>query len=179
MTSTFRTLSMALGASLGMAALAASGTSHAATIASKFKSNASGVCQSAFSAGAGAVVRTRPLAIQNEGASNAFVTCSVPYNEDAGEQPNAMGFGAYFVNNTAAPVDVSCTLVSGTPRIGANYVVKETTLPPGDVQEFIAFFPADLPDAPATIFAPNLSCGLPPGVGIQYLYYYYDRQIGT
>lgn len=174
-----RALPMLLGATLATAALALPSTGNAATIPSKWKSNAAGVCQSAFSSGAGAVIRARPLAVQNEGAANAFVTCSLPYNDEGPEQPNTFGgMGARLVNNTPTPVVVSCTLVSGTSAASANYVVKETNIAANSANTMF-FDTVDLPGAPATILAPNISCSLPSGTGIIYVYYYFDRQIGA
>ena len=152
--------------------------SEAATIPSKWKSHATGVCQSALPSGAGAVIRARPLAVQNEGSTNAFVTCSLPYNDTYVEQPNANGMGLRIVNNTDSELLVTCTLVSGFDPETAYYVVRNQLIP-DHLANVMWFYPSDLPGAPATIPAPNISCSLPPGVGINYVFYYYDRQVGV
>lgn len=177
----FQNLTLALGTMLVLAAAAAPGASQAATIASKWKSNAAGVCQSAFSSGAGAVIRARPLAVQNEGAANAFVTCSLPYNDEGNELPTGGNFndiGVRLVNTTASNVEVTCTLVSGTDTASTVFVPKAGIISANAVG-LILFSTTDLPGDPAMIEAPNFSCGLPPGLGVNYVYYYYNRQIGT
>lgn len=173
-------LSALLGTAVAIAALAAPATSEAATIASKWKSNAAGICQSAFSSGAGAVIRARPMAVQNEGAINAFVTCSFPYNDEADELPSGpAGLGVRIVNNTPVGTSVTCTLVAGTPPSTPEFVVKSEVIP-GNGSFIIRFLPTDLAGGAETVIpAPNVSCGLPPDTGVGNVFYYYDRQIGA
>lgn len=149
---------------------------NAATIGSKYKINAAGNCQGALPAGPGAVLRARPLAVQNEGTITAAATCSFPYNDTAGEEPNMVG--VRLINNATGSNTISCTLVSGTATSSAVYLTKSATLT-GGTQSSIIWNASELPGAPTLIDAPNFSCSLPPSTGINYIYYYYDRQVGN
>ncbi len=62
-------LVLAIGASF------ASFDAQAVTQNRRFQANATSYCQAALPAFEGAI-RKRPLAVQNEGTTNAFVTCS-------------------------------------------------------------------------------------------------------
>ncbi len=149
-----------------------------ATVQALYRSSAAGICQSSYPATAGALMRARPLALQNEGSSTAFVTCAFP-TFGIGEGPGWPGLGLVLVNLTESNVAVTCTLVSGASRDGAVYYQPKTsTVPAGSVDSFMMFLPTEIPGQPPTIPSPNLSCALPPGVGIQYLWYYGDRQVG-
>lgn len=149
-----------------------------ATVQALYRSSAAGICQSSYPATAGALMRARPLALQNEGSSTGFVTCAFP-TFGVGEGPGWPGLGLVFVNLTESSVAVTCTLVSGFTRDGpVDYLPKTAVVPAGSVDTFMMFLPTELPGQPATIPSPNISCALPPNVGIQYLWYYGDRQVG-
>lgn len=151
---------------------------HAATVSGLYRSSAAGMCQSSYPATAGALVRARPLAVQNEGSNVAFVTCSYP-TLGVDEEPNVFGLGIVFISDAPTNVPVTCTLVSGATR-DANVVYQPKTqvIPAGSSDQFMMFLPSQLPTPAPTILLPNVSCGLPPGVGLQYLWYYYDRKVG-
>lgn len=150
----------------------------AETVQAQYRTGAAGICQSSYPATAGALVRARPLAVQNEGSGNAFVTCAFPTFGN-GEGPAWPGLGLVFVNLTESAADVTCTLVAGFTRDGpVDYLPKTHSVPAGSVDTFMMFLPSELPGQRATINSPNLSCSLPPGVGIQYLWYVGFREIG-
>lgn len=154
------------------------GLCRAETVARVFLSSAAGICQSSYPATAGGLLRARPLALQNEGATSTFVTCSYP-TPDLSEAPNWAGLGLVFVNNGTGNVNVTCTLVSGTLLEGnVVYLPKTRFVTAGSVDVFIQFEPDELPGSPEFIARPNLSCVLPPEIGIQHLWYQYDREIG-
>lgn len=144
--------------------------------------NASGPaarCQGALPAFETAI-RKRPLAIQNEGTSPAFVTCS--FEVDAG---NAIGnapvlLDTYF-SSSVGPIDITCTAVSGFQG-GTNEFVSQTiTIDPADPEEpqgngFWADTDFDEGLGSGLI---SISCQIPPGVGINdsYVFWVADDQV--
>lgn len=136
------------------------------------RSNAPGVCQAArpdFTSG----LRARPLALQNEGAGTAFVTCSI----DGGDGPGGKMINLVEVelaNATGSPLQVACTLVDGYGR-SATYLSLSATVPgSGNGVATLVFDPSMLPEAPAWFLLPNLSCALPPGAAIHQLVHVYQ-----
>lgn len=130
--------------------------------------NATSLCNGALPAFETAI-RKRPLAVQNEGASNAFVTCSFSTQYDTASINNVGYFGVFFNNQAAAPVVVSCTGVAGFDSNTTNvFISKSTTIAPGGSGE-IFFQPIDnggLGYYPLV----NVSCNLPAGAGINDTY---------
>lgn len=136
-----------------VAALADVPKAHAA----EFQTMASGACRSALPAFDGDI-RTRPLAVQNEGTATAFVTCAQQGNLD--QRPTQLSI--FVVNNTQAVSTVSCTVVSGSTA-PVYYAVSVVVLPTIDA------IGATRPEAPALTFDSSnasWSCALPPGTGI-------------
>lgn len=109
-------------------------------------------------------IRKRPLAIVNEGAGGAFVTCA--FSQAGGRVTE--GLRLHVVNNGTTFKAVSCTLVDGPqdnpgPRL---HVVRALAVAPGGAPQAIAWLRSD-PDLPSSGFvAPALSCLLEPGTGI-------------
>jgi len=169
MTSSFNIkMSIALGTILAIGSIASPMTAWAGTFTPRFMSSAAGVCQAALPSGAGAVVRARPLAVQNEGTNAAFVTCSFPYDNYAA-QPLLIGL--MLSNSNSVNAYFACTLVSGITATDANYVVRNVAMLPNST-DVTLFDSSDLPNSPDSIPGPNVSCALPPGVGIVWVYYY-------
>lgn len=159
-----------LGAALALAvAPALAGTN---SYPSQYQQNAAGVCQAALPGSSS--VRARPLGLQNEGTGTVFVTCSPPYDDEAAEQPNAGGLYVFLTNNSGTNISVTCTLVSGT-LFGGEYVAKSVTVFANQYAS-MQWVPSEFAGNPATIYAPNLSCGLPPGIAVSYVTYHYDRR---
>ncbi len=149
-----------LGLAVGMTSPAA----HAASVAA----SGAGFCSGTLPAYQ-TQLRARPLALMNEGATSAFVSCSF----DMGYQ-NLGGndIVAFLVNKTTNPVDVTCTGVDGIdPTLAAAvgslvpaYVTKTVTLPANSAAPVI-FFTADFGVTALSPFN-SLSCNLPVGTGI-------------
>lgn len=121
-------------------------------------------------------IRKRPLAVQNEGTANSFITCS--FESDVG---NAIGnapvlLDTYFSNNTAAAVSLSCTAVTGFQGGTNEYVNQTITIAPG--QSGNPFWAdTDFENGFASGLV-SISCNIPPGVGINdtYIFWVADDQ---
>lgn len=131
-------------------------------------STAAGLCQAALPTFEG-LIRKRPLAVQNEGEANAFVTCAYTSDTQSSGNPGTSSFVASFINNSPAQMTVTCTAVVGFSSGSATYITKESPiiLPGGVATSSIAWTSAD---NGGVAYAPNLpvnlSCNLPPGAGI-------------
>jgi len=128
------------------------------------------VCQGALPSFEGAI-RKRPLAIQNEGSSNAFVTCAL----------NNTGYNAgttfistvliYAQNLNSSSRSITCTAVnsSATTSPDSLYVTRTVSVSPSDTNStLIEFAAADFPGSPAALPGDtvSVSCNLVPGTGI-------------
>lgn len=166
--------SLALSSAL-VSLVALAGSANAATVGDKVKQNGAGACQGALPAFAG-TLRARPLALQNEGSSNAFASCALQANDES-NLPNLAGI--HLRNNTAASVSVTCTLVNGAINVSNEQLTKSTSVPAnGGIN--ILWSPSELSGGAQTNFGlVNWSCNLPSGTGIGYVYYYFDREIGA
>lgn len=145
--------------------LAATGTHTSRANAATSAANATGFCQSALPV-FDTQIRKRPLGINNEGSSNAFISCSIPI----GFRPVSVDNGVIFMTNrNAAPVDVSCTLVDGVvadvgiPGLPA-YYPQTITLAAG-MPAIMIWDPADFGLTTFSVYQ-NYSCNLPAGVEI-------------
>jgi hypothetical protein len=123
--------------------------------------NASGVCQGALPVYA-TNLRNRPLGIKNEGASGAYVSCSVG---SIFEQTHAF-VRIQIANLTGAAVDVSCTIITGRSSFDHTYYPVSLTFPARRNGIIIQFL--DRIVDPATDLI-NASCLLPPGVELSYI----------
>ncbi len=174
-------MSNASNAGLALAAigLAMSGSAGAATQSAFDYVPAANACQGALPAFAG-TLRARPLAIGNEGTSNAFVTCGL-----VGTEPNrGKVITRVFVRlgndpEGSSSISVTCTLVHGFggSAVDAVYVPKTVTVAAGSTNQ-IEFTPADL-GAGATLRYPQISCALPQGGLVHYAASFYTYEIGT
>ncbi len=139
-----------------MVALAAAVAAPMAS-ATEYQTMAAGACKSALPSFEGNI-RSRPLAVQNEGGSVVFVSCAQQGNLDV--KPTQLAIN--LVNNSKEVAVVNCTLVSGS-LAPTYYVVSVTAIPGFDAQGVVR------PTAPLTSFASSnasWSCALPPGTGI-------------
>ena len=139
---------------LAVAAMTHTLPAHAAVSAS----NAAGSCQGNLPA-SDTNLRNRPLAIKNEGSSNAFVTCSVttPHNQDTVDDAVVI-----LTNTTAAAINVSCTFVDGGLQPNVAFYPKTVTLAPNAFTPII-WTPEEFSLTTFSAFA-NFSCNVPPGV---------------
>lgn len=130
--------------------------------AEEFLTTAAGACRSALPVFDGNM-RTRPLGMQNDGASPSFVTCGQQVSLAAGSNFRRASVRLY--NTTATPTDVSCTLVDGFTEFNNNQYYPRTVSVPANSGLWVNFDPP----APATLFITGqqtFSCNLPAGTGI-------------
>lgn len=132
--------------------------------------NGSGACQAALPAFEG-LVRKRPLALQNESVGTAFASCSMV---GTGVTEAYVGL----INNSANPVNVTCTLVDGLANEVNKYFTKTVTVPTSAWTQIGWTDAADNAGAKFR-FSANASCNLPAGVGISYTIVYYEEDVGA
>lgn len=120
---------------------------------------AAGACQSALPV-FDTLLRKRPLAVQNEGNSTAFVTCAVSNPSHHAGSPLRMSSQRVTLGNlNDARVWVSCTQVVNLWGRDQLYLVQSDYIS-ADGNTTLFFV-----EAPATVSA--ISCALPPGVGVR------------
>lgn len=126
--------------------------------------NAGGLCQGALPTFVSAL-RARPLAVANESATTAFVTCSLLGGSAVNNAPTNLGVVVHLSNRGVTEAAATCTLVDGLVVGGAadaDYVPKTVSVPAGATR-FIDWDASDLPGSPEALRQPNLNCALPPG----------------
>ena len=136
--------------------------------------NAVGSCNGALPGFEGAL-RKRPLAIANEGTSNAIVSCTLAIDQTQSEG-NAI-VGVVLINRSAQLVAVSCTFVDGSAPevpgpIPPTYYVENIALAAGEGNSLLW----QAADHGLTTFSVlgSTSCSLPPGVEIAAMLNVYD-----
>ena len=170
---------MSLPAAVGIAllGLAVAPASQAATIEHYDYQSAAGVCQGALPAFAG-TLRARPLAVGNEGAAVAFVTCALR-SDDRGASTARTARTAIRLGNTGASgsVTINCTFVHGfgSPGVVPTYLTRSVVVAAGG-SSFVEITPADL-DATEVRYA-QWSCALPPNAVVYYVNRHYNLEIG-
>ncbi|MGY0613225.1 MULTISPECIES: hypothetical protein [unclassified Luteimonas] len=133
--------------------------------------NAAAHCQASLSKFDDAL-RKRPLALQNEGTTSAFVTCAIP------TQGQVDGLEVYVSSHDGSAAPVACTAVTGWHG-GTNYYVTQVT---DTASGYAGFYWAasDFVEG-ATVF-PNgylaLSCNLAPGTGLNDFWLHYSETVG-
>lgn len=146
--------------------------------------NAVGVCQGALPSFEGAI-RKRPLGINNEGSTPAFVSCTV--NSEASYLAQVIQDFAILLTNRGPVTELTCTLVDGIapatsgPLAGAFppvYYPKTIAIPDGTAGGTSASIAWDLDDRPEGFIFPALSCLLPPGVEINFIQHLNDQIVG-
>jgi hypothetical protein len=141
------------------------------------------ICQSALPA-YDVNVRKRPLAVQNEGSSPVFVTCSYPSGEGRSEtrMDVVTRVRQYLVNNNPlCLLFVQCTGVTGSAFSDENQYVTKGVLVPSQGSNYMIWRPDDFAGSPSTfpgfgLF--SISCQLPPGAGLGEAYIDSDTEIG-
>lgn len=139
-----------------------------ATVRSEVQ-NASGTCQGALPV-FDTQLRKRPLALNNEGADPAFVSCSLPastYTVAGSAKTGALV--VYFSNNTNVGTSVSCTFVDGARVVGnVGFFTKSVAVPSNSFAFIVWDSVPDNGGVPYSAFS-NLSCLLQPGTEISLL----------
>lgn len=162
---------------LALAAIAALSVAdaHAVSRTRFVSANAASFCQTALPVFDGDV-RKRPLAVQNEGASNAFLTCSF-----RGQGEDLDYVAVFAVNNTDAAVSLTCTAVTGAVTTPNQYKPKTITIPASGIQD-VNWQGSDFGAPRSTIPGLglfNVSCNLPPGVGIARAIIKFTEDVGA
>ena len=126
-------------------------------------------------------IRKRPLAVQNEGTSAAFVTCSFEFDSVNALDNTATLVDAYFTNTSATAKTVSCTAVTGFEgdEIPNEYVSLEETIAPGATSEGIYWIDTDFPEGGLASGLVSISCNIPAGVGVNDSYIWWDAEDGA
>jgi hypothetical protein len=153
-----------------LAALLVPATAAAVDEQMETAANATANCQGALPNLEGSI-RKRPLAVQNEGTANAFVTCSFSSEYDVDDRRQVSYFGAWMINKSTTPKTVSCTGVAGYDSYDGNvYVSRTITLPANGTTQGEMFF--EPVDNGGQGYYPlvSMSCSIPPGVGINDTY---------
>jgi len=166
---------------LALAVLFAPTGADAAPASRNFRGHATLFCQGALPAFETAI-RKRPLAVQNEGTSTAFVTCSfLSQGEPSFSFYNFATAYVYVSSTSGSDIVVNCTGVAGTTTQNSEYVVRSATAPANGNQIAIFWIATDFagsPDRfPSGLF--SVSCQLPPGAAINYLRAIFSEEIGT
>jgi hypothetical protein len=165
----------ALACALGLAPVAS--TVDAATIERQEVRMSTDVCQPALPAFDGQI-RKRPLAMQNEGNANAFVTCAFggAFNGVPSQKTVTVGF----TNITSAGITVNCTLVDAQDGvINPEYFPKSIDVPPMGAPVTLLLWSAINDNGGVRFTYPSVSCLLPPGTGVQVTNHTYDEEIGS
>lgn len=150
-------LTVAIAAAYAAPATAQS-TAHTLT------GNAAGHCQGALPAFAGSL-RARPLAVQNEGTTTAFVTCAFPFDSGTAINGAALKLEIWFVNRTSTPQVVTCTGVSGYASSPDNVYVNQSTTILANGDSGLYWDAAEFADSMDSGLI-GVSCQLPAGVGL-------------
>lgn len=160
-------------AALTVAACAIVGGAAPADAASRVTlSNPTNYCQTALPVFDGNV-RKRPVSVQNEGNSNAFITCSWGTDYYEGTEPTGISTAEVWFHSTAAG-SVTCTGVAGWNGVQAQSV-KVLQLPGGgQSDDAMIWTPADFPNGQMGTGLFSVSCNLQPGQGIDDTYITYD-----
>lgn len=169
------------GLALAIGTMLMPASADAAVSARVFRSNPAGLCQGALPAFETAI-RKRPLAVQNEGASSSFVTCSFTSQGSTSlSATNPTSVLVYFNTISGTDTEISCTGVTGYVSGTNEFVVKSATAPASGSQTSMTWNAADFAGAPANIPSGmfSISCNLPPGAAINDTRVSFSEEIGT
>jgi hypothetical protein len=160
------------------AAALAPSPADAATVQRYDVQGAAGACQPALASHA-AALRTRPLAMVNEGSSPAFVTCT--YRGDPSASGRRISKVLVNVGNVSgSPGVVNCTFVNGRDGLdtAAVYRTKGALVNAGGAGVNLTWQPSEIAGTPTTISRPAVQCTLPKGTAVHYISVTYDEDIG-
>lgn len=152
-------------------------TADAVVVDRSFVQNGAGTCQAALPVFDG-LVRKRPLAIQNEEGSTAFVSCSLVGTHFGPTNLRVMDLVFVgLINNTGSAVAVTCTLVDGIANsVSPAFITKIVAVAPGSSAE-LSWASADN-GGNRFIMGANVQCALPFGAGVSYTGSLYKEEIG-
>lgn len=148
-------------------------TAGTVTYTRRLVTNPAGVCQGALPAFETAI-RKRPLAIQNEGTSHAFVTCAFTSQGSISpdDEGNPAYVSVYVSSNSGTELIISCTGVSGYQRGDKEFIVKTARAPASGGPVQLSWTAAEFEGAPVQFPSGffGISCNLPPGAAINETY---------
>ncbi len=164
---------------LTMAAALSARDAGAVTTTRYYYANPTSYCQTALPVFDGNV-RKRPLAVQNEGTTGAFITCSF-----TAQSTDLDSVGLLVSNDGTAAAMLTCTGVTsvqgGSDAGPSQYVAKTVTIPASGVSGF-SWVADDFTGIGSTIPGGgyfSVSCNLPPGVGINDSYVRFREEVGA
>lgn len=150
-----------------VALLACAGSAAAVVQNRVLESTAVGLCQGALPAFE-TQIRKRPLAVQNEGAANAFVTCSLLLQD--GDDTGFELARVLFRTVSGSATSLSCTGVWGgmLPTSPIGFATKSVTTPAGGQAVEIVWDRTDMGTPHSGFYQQffSVSCAVPPGVAI-------------
>jgi hypothetical protein len=129
------------------------------------------VCQGALPSFEGAI-RKRPLAVQNEGTTNAFVTCALNNTGYNAGTTFISSVEIYAQNLNSSTRSITCTAVNSSATASPDaplYAIRTVNVSPSDTHSTLIEFAADdFPGSPVTLPGDtvSVSCTLVPGMGI-------------
>ena len=128
------------------------------------------VCQGALPSFEGAI-RKRPLAVQNEGTTNAFVTCALNNTGYNAGTTFISSIEIYAQNLNSSTRSITCTAVNSSATASPDplYVTRTVSVSPSDTNSTLIEFEAgDFPGSPVVLPGDtvSVSCNLVPGMGI-------------
>lgn len=129
------------------------------------------VCQGALPSFEGAI-RKRPLAVQNEGTTNAFVTCALNNTGYNAGTTFISSVEIYAQNRNSSTRSITCTAVNSSATTSPDdplYATRTVNVSPSDSNSTLIEFAADdFPGSPVVLPGDtvSVSCNLVPGMGI-------------
>ena len=172
---------MKLASTIAGMTLAVAAAYSVPAVAQEYHVNASqpaARCQSALPV-FDTVLRKRPLAVQNEGATSTFISCA--FEMDGGEATidnSAILLDTYFTNFGETDTQVTCTAVTGYAGGENEYVSITVDVPTEIVEETDGnayWTDTDFEGGGMETSLIAISCNLPPGVGINDTYIWWDE----
>lgn len=125
-------------------------------------SNAIDKCQ-AFAPGTSSLLRFRVSGVQNVGSTSVTVACSFPLNAyDSVASVTVQALTVFFQNGTAAPVSVSCSMLTGNYITGFGTIESQTIEIAANSNNAVYYGE----NGPYDVYAIGLNCSLPPNVTI-------------
>lgn len=123
-------------------------------------------------------LRKRPLAVQNQGVTSAYVSCGFQDINNGGTGYSMVS--SFFINNSSGSVTVNCTLVNGiwNPSFfPVSFFPKSVTISAGGID--LITWDATADNGGTNFVAPALSCNLPGGSEISIIQGVYPEDVGA
>lgn len=156
-------------AATALAAAAAGAHAGPTVVPRQFYGNSGGLCEAALPA-YDATLRKRPLAVQNEGTTEAFLTCNfISQGREYASVDNPTWLMAWFSARDGVAREIRCTLVTGFGTGNNTYIAKAATLAADGTLRPLGWSGGDFGDGSVAQMpsgAISLSCMLPPGVAM-------------